>query len=274
MTTKQLLLILGLLAFLSCGEAQELPRGVPRTVWPDGRVTVDTMYTSKAYQRAALTLVLEEANRVAKELNLPERLPIGADDLKEAFICPFGYAYLNKVIGNVTSSRYWYSVGRADRFSDLAITPYDQTCMYLRDHSVIPVADIDTNAAYHLATQWLAAVGVDVRGLNRDCQVKARISEFWNGFRPGEKLRKSKCVPIYDVSWLSPTNRAQGFGNTAYVQLFAPTKMLLQLRISEPVYIRRKPLLITDLASLFPGNASIVTNRPVQIKVVAPPDPE
>src|SRR5258708_17526711 len=39
---------------------------------------------------------------------------------------------------------------------------------------------------------------------------------------------------------------------------------LIQLSVSDPRYILRKPLLFTNLASLFPGTAPIFTNRPVK----------
>jgi hypothetical protein len=52
-----------------------LPRGVPRTVLPDGSAYIEAAFTTRAFQKEALRLVIEEANTVARELNLPEASP-------------------------------------------------------------------------------------------------------------------------------------------------------------------------------------------------------
>lgn len=48
-------------------------------------------FTTQAYQREALRLVLAEANVIAKQLNLSERLPIKEEDLAEASWCRMGW---------------------------------------------------------------------------------------------------------------------------------------------------------------------------------------
>src|SRR5437773_7366863 len=50
---------------------------LPKFVDQTGRVTSEgTRFTTKAYEREALRLVIEEANRAASDLRLPEALPI------------------------------------------------------------------------------------------------------------------------------------------------------------------------------------------------------
>jgi hypothetical protein len=55
-----------------------------------------------------------------------------------------------------------------------------------------------------------------------------------------------------------------GAGSAASVRLFAPTNALLQLRVEDPKYILRKPLLFTDLSALISqticASAPIVSN--------------
>jgi hypothetical protein len=46
------------------------------------------MFTTEAYKREALQLVLQEANQVAQQLRLPEEMPITESNLAGAFIAP------------------------------------------------------------------------------------------------------------------------------------------------------------------------------------------
>ncbi len=253
--------------------AGELPAGVPRTIWPDGTTTVDPMFTTQAYQKKAFRLVLQEANQVAKEMKLPEKLPITESNVVHTFISAFGFAYTYKAIGNVTTSNYWYGVEHGNKFSGLTIVDLDRHCFKYQEQYQWPVSRIDTNGAYQLATQWLAAMRMDVKALNRDCKVKITIDAFWNGLKPGEELQKNTFVPIYNISWLSSNNQAENYGDVAYVQLFAPTKTLLQFAINNPKYILRKPVVFRNLATLFPGRALIKTNATVKTIIAPHPPP-
>lgn len=246
-----------------------LPPGVPRDVDTNGNVIyVPLRFTTRLYQEAALKLVLQEANSVAEELNLTNDIPITVSNLVEFHISPFGFAYARRAIGFVATTNYTYYVSRGDKFSGVTVANYDQTCSrYMRQS--LPIKQFDPNAAYQLATQWLAAIHMDVNGLNRDYRVHVALSPFWNGLATlGEKPRK-QFVPIYYVWW---TNDRDGRDGVADVELFEPTKTLLQLDVQDPKYILRQPLVFTNLAALFPGSAIVSTNYPVKtIFLPAPP---
>lgn len=249
-------------------KGRELPAGVPRVVDTNGNVVyIKHSFTTAAFQAEALKLVIQEANRVAQELKLPEELPITRSNLVESFVGPFGFTYAYNKIGNITTKHYMYGIEQGDKFSNLVIAHYDQACLNYEKQS-LPIEQMNTNAAYQLATQWLAAASMDVKGLNRDYQVHIALSPYWNGLATlGEKPRK-QFVPIYFVWW---TNDPKGRGSVADVELFEPTKTLLQLSVQDPKYILRKPLVFTNLAALFPGVAPIYTNYPV--KTTYPPPP-
>ncbi len=258
------LLATGVVADLLKAMAGELPPGVPRWVDPDGKnVYLKSSFTSKAYHDEALRLVILEANEVAKELGLAEKLPIAKSDLKGAFISPFGYAYRKKKIGNITTSNYFYGVEQGNKFSNLAITDLDGHCFDYRKRYQLPIDEIDTNKAVSLATDYLAALRVDVQMLGRECNIVSEISSFWNGVQRGEKPSLTTFVPIYDVFWL-PKAHTNAFGDVAMVELFLPGKSVLQLTVYDEKYILRKPMIFTNLAILFPGNAAIITNVPVK----------
>jgi hypothetical protein len=251
----------------------KLPPGVPRTVDTNGNVTyIDISFTTRQYRQAAVELMLQEANRVAREMQLPEELPITKSNLTEAMVTPFGFNYTDKGIGSVTTKNYAYFVTKDNKFNELVVANYDQTCLNLERQSR-PIEQMSTNEAYQLATQWLTAVSMDVSGLNRDCTAHVALSPYWNGLTTlGQKPSKN-FVPIYYVWWTSPKNDAEGYGGVARVELFSPTKKLLQLSIDDPKYILRKPVVFTNLDSLFPGTAPITvfTNYPVNTRPVREP---
>jgi hypothetical protein len=228
---------------------------------------MDSRFTTRQYQQAAAKLALQEANQVAKQLRLPEDLPITETNATGIGITPFGFNYIHKGIGSISTKHYVYYITQDYKFNQLDVADYDATCLKLEKQPV-PIQQMDTNAAYQLAVQWLAALSMDVKGLNRDCYVEIKTDQFWNRVN-----RHSKSfVPIYDVSWLSPEQRATRYGDTAFVQLFAPTKELLQLCVRNPAYILRKPVTFTNFDSLFPGvgRVRVYTNHP---PVNLPPPP-
>jgi hypothetical protein len=242
------------------GKPDDLPLGVPHVVDTNGNVfSIEPMFTTAAFQEEGLRLVIEEANAVARDLHLPESSPITRSNLIHAFIAPFGYTYVRKRLGNITTSNYLYNVGYNFKFSDLGVARYDEQCLdYCRKYQW-PIRRLDTNTPYHLATQWLAAAHMDVAGLNRDCGAHVSVSPHWNNVELGE-IPKATFTPIYCVWW----KRAFGGGKSgaATVELFLPTKTLLQLMVNEPQYILRPPLVFTNLAALFPGKAEVITNKP------------
>lgn len=267
MKAKRLILFGVLIA--SQLSADHLPPGVPRVVNPDGSLLfIDSLFTTEAFQEEGLRLAIAEANKVARELRLPEMLPIAKSNLTHSFISPFGYSYVNKRLGNVTTENYSYGVAQNYKFSDLTIANWEKRCFEIRDKYRWPLSKIDTNQAFKLAVMWMKALRMDVESLNRECQVKSVVSPFWNEVGPGEPLRGTTFVPIYEVSWLSPKNVADGSGCVAYVHLAAPEKKLLALTVYDSKYIQRVPVVFTNLAALFPGQATITTNWPVKPKVL------
>jgi len=239
---------------------RELPPGVPRIMDTNGNVVyVDDMFTTAAYRDYTRKLLLKEANSVANELRLPENLPITDLSLIGGFISPFGFSYAYKAVGNISTTNYIYGVERNYKFNQVTITRIDDVCRDYSEKYQLPLAQLNTNAAYQLATQWLAAVHMDVEGLNHDYEVHVDLDPNWNAVRMGE-LPKKQFTPIYYVSWLVKEKPLYSAGGGASVELFLPTKTLLSLNVDNPKYILRNPLIFTNLSALFPGKATIITN--------------
>lgn len=232
---------------------QGAPPGVPRGVDTNGDVvTIPTEFTTRLYRDAALDLVLQEANQVARELQLPEELPITRSNIVTGYIDPFGASYIERFIGNVTTKNYAYYVSVDDKFSYLEGTHRDEDGWKYSAEYSWPVSQIDTNLAYQQATQWLCQARMDVAGLNRDCEMVSQPDRDYCHSPPG------KFAPLYDVFWKQKTGRKD---NVAEVTLFTPTKALMEMRVEDTKYILRAPLVFSNLAALFPGVAPIVTNH-------------
>jgi len=206
-------------------------------------------YTTAAYQKEALSLIVEEANRVAQDLKLPEELPIVQTNLLEAYISPPRLAQGSKALGNITTSNYTYYISVGDKFSFLVRTHLDEDESQARSQYRLPISQMDTNAAYLLATQFLKAASMDIDALNTNCdlQVKASLPEGVNG---------KSFVPLYWITW-SEKNKGRG---GASVELCLPTKTLLQLHVNKSEYILRQPLLVANLDYLLSQTNGVPSN--------------
>jgi len=236
------------------GEDVTLPKGFPDPLGGSERYGPHFLLTTAAYEKEARRLLFEEATKVATELGLPEELPLTESNIVRSYIPTFGYAYINKSVGNVESRRYTYIAGKAWRFSTLTIANMSGVCASYARQYRWPSDRLDTNAAYNLATQWLAAVSMDVAGLNRDCVMHAVPTPHWNRFRLNTPFTNTTFTPIYYVYWV-PRQTTNGFA-VAAVELFAPDKTLLHLSVQEPEYILRKPLHFTNLDELLANPTS------------------
>ncbi len=196
------------------------------------------LFTTPAYRGAALHLIVGEANRVAGELHLQDTLPITEANLVKYYIPPPRLAQRMGAIGNITTANYTYYFSVGNKFSFLTKTGLDQDYAKLRKDYLWPMSRMDTNAAYQLAVKWLTEASMDVRALNKDCNVHILA------FTP-EGDRGKHFVPVYWVYWSKPEQ--EGHGSTASVELFEPTKTIRQLRVEDSQYILRQPLLITNV---------------------------
>jgi len=176
-----------------------------------------------------------EANKAARELKLQETLPITRSNVVDVYISKPRMAQATGGIGSISTSNYTYSVSIGGKLSFVYIWRFDSDRLELEKNYQWPLSLIDTNAAFRLATQWLAAASMDVARLNRDCVISVwpRITD-----RPGY------FVPVYRVAW------AKQEEPVANVELFLPTKTLRDLRVNRLEYILRSGIEFTNLEEL------------------------
>jgi len=188
-----------------------------------------------AYRKDVSRLLIQEVNRVAKELSLSEKLPISVTNAVKLTIYPPRFAGNMGAIGNVVTSNYIYYVSVGQKFSALTRTDLQQEDNQLKSKFIEPINQMDTNAAFQLATQFLAAASMDVTALNHNCDVHI-------GTTPAGQ-DSEHFVPLYWVSWVEK-GKGEQRGNAASVELFLPAKSLRQMHVNNSKYILRQPLQI------------------------------
>ena len=239
-----------------------LPPGVARTVDTNGNVEfIEHFYSSDAFEAEEFRLMIQEANHAAQALHLEEDFPITRSRVSGARTSPFGFYYNQGMMGYVATTNYTYRVLSGGKLDHVEIDHSYEVWRGLQDE-LLPERKVDNHAAYQLATQWLGSLSVDVKALNRDCQLTVASTPVLNYVGSGKKPTRRMFAPTYDVTWRT-TN-----GPAAYVQLYLPDKLLIQLSIDDLKYNLRPPLVFTNMAALFPAQAAIRTNFPVETKVI------
>jgi hypothetical protein len=195
------------------------------------------------YRGEVVRLLIEEANRVAHDLQLDERLPIVEADLVERHVPGLPMAQKTRIVGNISTSNYTYYVSIDNKFSFLERTGLSREYERLKQQYLWPMSRLDTNAAITIATQLLSSVSMDVDSLNREARVNVMA------FTP-EGEDGAHFVPVYWVYWM-PKDTSRN-GSIATVQLLLPTRLVLQLRVERSKYILRRPLPVEKLQALTP----------------------
>jgi hypothetical protein len=208
----------------------------------------DWTFTTKAYQSEALRLLVLEANSAASSLELAEKLPIIRADLVEFFISRPAELALGRI--STTNYSYYASLGRT--FSGVEQENLVQNFYLAKTKYTWPISRLDTNRAFHIATQMLAAVKIDLGALTRECStevIAVRLEESGGAY----------FVPDYWVTWRNSGKVM------VFVEFIEPTKTIRQFRVLDPRYLLRRTIAIPNLAELLEqtkGSGGSETDRP------------
>lgn len=225
------------------------------------------LFVSAAYQAVVAPLLLREANFYAERLNLLETRPLSAAVAQVSVNPP-----LLAGLGQVTTSNYFYSFPTGDerprtnecgvafiehgklayvmRVSPFRVDGREVTDLY--DGLAAMPSKVDTNGAYFLATQWLAAIEVDVAALERDFKPVVDQQGFYDPPLPPDRAfnppanAPRRLRPIFDVTWGGPEHCSP----PVWVRIFGPTKELVCLRMENTTYSRRPSIVITNALEL------------------------
>ncbi len=221
-----------------------------------------------AFRPIALQRMLQEANLLSEKLKLPPPHPIKSADIVKYHISPpwFGLmpdttpglsaidrARKGKITAKGAIETTNYSFGFSDGMFSVVNQLQPDEVGHYQEWIKISSA-IGTNEAYQMATQWLAAVEVNVGLLEKKYGAQKRVEQayIWN---PPGSTNKS-MLPIFTVSWGNDSTHY-----VAEVRVLGITKELLSLRVGEPTITRRRPLVISTVAD-FDKYLEAKTNLP------------
>ena len=250
------------------GQSHLLPPGLPRTVDPQGKLLyLDEDFFTTAYDRECSRLMWQAVNRVVTGLDQGEDDPIPVSKA----LCnyrSFSHAFDTGELGELSTTNYYYRFQVGNHLSEIEMRDVSEEWRALQDE-LVPVRQLDTNAAYQLAVRWLKTLSVDVDALNRECDLSVNSGPILNHVGSGKKPIRQLFSPTYDVAWKprQPSSTNIGLhGNPNYsasVQLYLPDQSLLRLTMYDSKYFLSPPITFTNLAGLFPAKAMVATNYPV-----------
>jgi hypothetical protein len=200
------------------------------------------MKISLAYKATVLAMALAQANQVAQQLNLPCQKPIEHSDLKWAYVSPPGLSkpLLPSVSFDTKDFAYSFTDGKLHVIHGFAYSNWDME----HYHQWVKMRSlVDSNAAYQLAAQWLSTVSVNVPALNRNYPLTVGQPFFWAD--PSSATNTNRVtLPIYQVKWGNPGDPAVA------VEIFGPTKELMDLHVEDQSFSTRTNLFLTNSAEL------------------------
>jgi hypothetical protein len=223
---------------------------------------IQSQFTTKAYEEAALNVLLDEANSLARSMKLHENLPIKVRDLLQVRISKPFWSENARTFGVISTSNYHYYASVDNKLSyivrnlgkeDTGEAGYLEA---IRVKYAAPKSQVDTNKAYKIATQWLAAASVDIKELERSSKATIRVWDLGRQY-----------VPVYWVVWEQPhlsfenlESRTQPVSRpVATLQFLEPETRLLQMHVEKGKYLMRKPLAV-------PGRDSLLQTEDPQLR--------
>lgn len=234
-------------------------------------------FVSLAYKAAVLHGMVSEGNFAAQHLKLPEPIPIEIKQIKANVNPP-----LRGGLGSFETHSFFYSFpGSGDQVQvtnangtrfpfpergKLAyierknpFAQYGGSLLDSQDQLAKLPCLMDTNAAYTLATQWLAAISIDVPALESKYKSLSLQQAYCSPpLTPEEAMRmplsatnlppghKWVSLPIFDITWGGKADDSP----PVWVQIFGATKELLRIRMEDTSFSRRPPLTITNALEL------------------------
>jgi hypothetical protein len=221
-----------------------------------------------AYKLVVAGMALSAMNSILGRLGLPAK-PIEQKDLIGAFVLPWEPGRQNQDVKPMLPAATFETTNFAFVFREgkLLLVVNTQTNGEQMDHYrewAKMHSLVDSNEAYHMATNWLARVYVDVPLLNQKYKVSVGQPHVWMTppAKWGEEGRNLTAVPLYYVTW------SKGDYEAARVGIFGPTKQFTGLIIGDRdkgfdasicshVYLR-----VTNEAELL-----AMTNLPMRMEV-------
>jgi hypothetical protein len=234
-----------------------------------------------AYESVAVQMMLREANHMAETLKLPTSRPIQLSEIRYPYVSPPWYSMLketsrpfwpitifsNRIFdtniprderarafkmclrGTIETLNFLFAFNQG-RISDIERLSGHNVQYYSMDiEKLIGKSSLINNAEAHkMATQWLAAAGVNVTALEKKYPYEVnRLRVLPRNYTNVVE------VPIYFVHWgwrYFRNGDATNSESLVEVKILGTTKELVELRLSDTSFSERPPLLITNAIDL------------------------
>jgi hypothetical protein len=257
------------------------PKPNPAEVKEENAMVAGFNRSTLAYRAAVIQKMLEEANFFSDRLQLPTPHPIRVTDIEKPYPWipspwlsilykqyppVFGlfpdtifttniydasipretrlHALKIGILGKLgtTNFEFVFNQGRLREVMRLSSEPEVERYAHNLDDLVGKPSLIDANSAYQLATQWLAAVEVNVTALER--QFPHAVNQLH--YLPSGATN-AVLLPLYYVDFgLKPSHRE----SPVEVEILGTAKELQDITINDPSFSSRPLLLITNALDL------------------------
>ena len=159
-----------------------------------------------AYAYVAVTLMLVQVNSVGPKLKLPVRFPIESSDLVATMVIPptalnVWHPSMPNFGGRLDTAEYSFSFSFSGRLSVIARRyPWGtMTVVQRNDLLAAQPSLIGREDAYSLATNWLEAMQVNTRALEKESPIIVKQEFRWKN--PENHSLGTDLLPLFIVTW-------------------------------------------------------------------------
>lgn len=198
-----------------------------------------------------MSLMVSDANFFSSQTALPNGPTLSGTDVQAgSHVGP----YMPKDFGGSLLTehyRFGFGWGHLATFSKRGFMPQDSAKgVKGRNLELAQFTSlIDTNSAYVLATNWLSAIGVDVRAMEK----KYRLNlNQWRYYTEGTIEGKTTMLPVFNVEWIGHILRTQTNRESVVVRvtIFGATKELVNYLVLDDSLFVRPRIAIKDAEKL------------------------
>jgi hypothetical protein len=189
----------------------------------------DTVFVESkqlAYRYVAISVMLARASRWAQALRLPIKLPIMRSDLLGTYV---GIPDNLQLGGRLDMGDYSFCfAGNTGPQCVYRLKPFTYPGAGAKD-LMASTTVIRANEAYQLATNWLTAIALDVRELERTNAVEVQQEIDWSGTG-----RRKGLLPFFDVRW-GPRDHAK-----VEIRIDGRNRQLRHVRLEDASFLPRQ----------------------------------
>lgn len=203
-----------------------------------------------AYQVAAMMLMLAEVNFFCEQTGVPHDRPFDLTDVRSG--SHIGPPFLKSFGGSVLTDKLFFGFGSghlANYWQRQFMPGSSDQAIRSRNLELSMMSSlIDEGEAVHLATNWLAALNIDLPALEE--KYRREIVQ-WR-FHPDGPQGEVLMLPVYQIEWRGNILRSRPNVESAVVTVtvFGVTKEMVKLSILDDSLFLRPAIKFEELKKL------------------------